>query len=94
MHHGSCPQELGRLLLEERLAGATLLIMANKQDVPGALGADDIRQVRSRSQEPGAAPGAQTAGSASGFLVRGSREFVTLAALRPVSRFCVGQQHT
>lgn len=39
------PQELGRLLQEERLAGATLLIMANKQDVPGALGADAIREV-------------------------------------------------
>lgn len=42
----ACPpwQELGRLLQEERLAGATLLIMANKQDVPGALGADAIRE--------------------------------------------------
>jgi ADP-ribosylation factor-like protein 2 len=40
-----CAEELGRLLLEERLAGATLLIMANKQDVPGALGADDIKAV-------------------------------------------------
>ncbi len=38
-------QELARLLQEERLAGATLLIMANKQDVPGALGADAIREV-------------------------------------------------
>lgn len=41
----AAPQELGKLLLEERLAGATLLIMANKQDVPGALGADAIREV-------------------------------------------------
>lgn len=39
------PQELGRLLQEERLAGATLLIMANKQDVPGALSKEAIREV-------------------------------------------------
>ncbi|KAI7838471.1 hypothetical protein COHA_007734 [Chlorella ohadii] len=39
-----CAEELARLLQEERLAGATLLIMANKQDVPGALGADAIRE--------------------------------------------------
>ena len=38
-------QELGKLLLEERLAGATLLIMANKQDVPGALDPQQIREV-------------------------------------------------
>jgi ADP-ribosylation factor-like protein 2 len=34
--------ELRRLLGEERLAGATLLILANKQDVAGALGLDEI----------------------------------------------------
>ncbi|EFN54547.1 hypothetical protein CHLNCDRAFT_24653 [Chlorella variabilis] len=39
-----CAEELGKLLLEERLAGATLLIMANKQDVPGALSAEAIRE--------------------------------------------------
>ena len=43
---GCLPQELGLLLQEERLAGATLLILANKQDVPGALGADAIREAR------------------------------------------------
>ena len=32
------------LLQEERLAGATLLVMANKQDVPGAL---DVREIQS-----------------------------------------------
>lgn len=39
-----CAQELHTLLKEERLAGATLLILANKQDVAGALQTDDIRQ--------------------------------------------------
>ncbi|KAI8817039.1 ADP-ribosylation factor family-domain-containing protein [Fimicolochytrium jonesii] len=32
-----CREELGGVLGEERLAGATLLIYANKQDIPGAL---------------------------------------------------------
>lgn len=32
-----CRAELQALLQEERLAGATLLVMANKQDLPGAL---------------------------------------------------------
>lgn len=30
----------------KRLAGATLLIFANKQDLPGALSAEEIRQVQ------------------------------------------------
>ncbi|CAE7546110.1 ARL2 [Symbiodinium sp. KB8] len=38
-----CKQELDRLLQEERLAGATLLIFANKQDLPGAMTAPEIR---------------------------------------------------
>eukprot|EP00416_Gambierdiscus_australes_P036325 CAMPEP_0171096826 /NCGR_PEP_ID=MMETSP0766_2-20121228/46036_1 /TAXON_ID=439317 /ORGANISM="Gambierdiscus australes, Strain CAWD 149" /LENGTH=184 /DNA_ID=CAMNT_0011555897 /DNA_START=232 /DNA_END=786 /DNA_ORIENTATION=+ len=38
-----CRKELERLLHEERLAGATLLIFANKQDLPGALSATEIR---------------------------------------------------
>jgi ADP-ribosylation factor-like protein 2 len=33
------------LLLEERLAGATLLIFANKQDVAGSLSATDLENV-------------------------------------------------
>lgn len=37
-----CRGELERLLLEERLAGATLLVLANKQDLPGALRAKDM----------------------------------------------------
>lgn len=39
-----CKQELDSLLLEERLAGATLLVFANKQDLPGSLSADDIKE--------------------------------------------------
>lgn len=38
-------QELHKLLLEERLAGATLLILANKQDVAGALSPPEIEKV-------------------------------------------------
>ncbi|XKL62261.1 hypothetical protein PGB90_002094 [Kerria lacca] len=40
-----CSVELHSLLLEEQLAGATLLIFANKQDLPGALSPEEIRQV-------------------------------------------------
>ncbi|XP_066926881.1 ADP-ribosylation factor-like protein 2 [Clytia hemisphaerica] len=40
-----CKKELKSLLLEERLAGATLLVFANKQDLPGALKADEIAKV-------------------------------------------------
>nr|XP_021528698.1 ADP-ribosylation factor-like protein 2 [Aotus nancymaae] len=39
-----CQRELQSLLLEERLAGATLLIFANKQDLPGALSSNAIRE--------------------------------------------------
>ncbi|XP_074387204.1 ADP-ribosylation factor-like protein 2 isoform X2 [Zonotrichia albicollis] len=39
-----CARELKALLKEERLAGASLLVFANKQDLPGALPAGDIRQ--------------------------------------------------
>lgn len=38
--------ELASLLKEERLAGATLLVLANKQDMPGALPPGEIEQVR------------------------------------------------
>lgn len=41
----SCREELHILLEEERLAGATLLILANKQDLPGALSAHEISEV-------------------------------------------------
>lgn len=39
-----CRMELERLLMEERLAGASLLILANKQDIGGALSTIDIVQ--------------------------------------------------
>lgn len=39
-----CKQELSVLLKEERLAGATLLVFANKQDLPGALSKEAIRE--------------------------------------------------
>jgi ADP-ribosylation factor-like protein 2 len=37
-----CKEELNKLLKEERLAGASLLILANKQDLDGALSAAEI----------------------------------------------------
>jgi ADP-ribosylation factor-like protein 2 len=40
-----CKIELQRLLQEEKLAGASLLIFANKQDLPGALTKEDIINV-------------------------------------------------
>ena len=40
-----CAEELHKLLLEERLAGATLMIFANKQDVAGALTPAEIEMV-------------------------------------------------
>uniref|UniRef100_A0A182N9J6 ADP-ribosylation factor-like protein 2 n=1 Tax=Anopheles dirus TaxID=7168 RepID=A0A182N9J6_9DIPT len=45
MRMESCREELTVLLQEERLAGATLLVLANKQDLPGALTANDIKQL-------------------------------------------------
>lgn len=36
--------ELWSLLREERLAGATILVLANKQDIAGAMSSVDIRQ--------------------------------------------------
>ena len=41
-----CRAELHGLLKEEKLAGASLLILANKQDMPGALSAQQIEQAR------------------------------------------------
>jgi ADP-ribosylation factor-like protein 2 len=40
-----CRQELMELLHQERLAGASLLIFANKQDVAGALSSEEIAEV-------------------------------------------------
>lgn len=39
-----CRAELHGLLKEDRLAGASLLVMANKQDIPGALGIVEIEE--------------------------------------------------
>lgn len=40
-----CKRELHKLLEEERLLGATLLIFANKQDLPGACSCDDLERM-------------------------------------------------
>ena len=40
-----CKNELHSLLLEERLAGATLLIFANKQDINGSLTSEEIEEL-------------------------------------------------
>lgn len=45
MRMESCKAELEVLLQEERLGGATLLVLANKQDLPGALSSQEIRDV-------------------------------------------------
>ncbi|RKP25194.1 ADP ribosylation factor [Syncephalis pseudoplumigaleata] len=37
-----CKRELDNLLKEERLAGASLLVLANKQDLSGAMTVDEI----------------------------------------------------
>ncbi|KAI0566512.1 ADP-ribosylation factor [Gracilaria domingensis] len=37
-----CREELEKLLMEERLAGASLLVLANKQDLSGALSTEQI----------------------------------------------------
>lgn len=34
------------LLKEERLAGASFLVLANKQDIPGAMSIQQVEQVR------------------------------------------------
>jgi len=44
MRLNDCKRELHALLVEERLAGATLLVFANKQDLPGSLTAKEIRE--------------------------------------------------
>jgi ADP-ribosylation factor-like protein 2 len=47
----ACRKELHALLQEERLFGATLLILANKQDIPAALSLQEIEQVRTSPQQ-------------------------------------------
>lgn len=44
MRMGDCRKELQELLMEEQLAGATLLVLANKQDIGGALTADEVAE--------------------------------------------------
>eukprot|EP01090_Pellita_catalonica_P010543 TRINITY_DN21978_c0_g1_i1.p1 TRINITY_DN21978_c0_g1~~TRINITY_DN21978_c0_g1_i1.p1 ORF type:complete len:186 (-),score=25.32 TRINITY_DN21978_c0_g1_i1:172-729(-) len=41
----ACKTELGSLLQEERLAGASLLVLANKQDLPDSLPPEKIRDI-------------------------------------------------
>uniref|UniRef100_A0A1B6EZQ5 ADP-ribosylation factor-like protein 2 n=1 Tax=Cuerna arida TaxID=1464854 RepID=A0A1B6EZQ5_9HEMI len=41
----ACRDELHALLKEERLQGATLLVFANKQDLPGSLTSEEIKDV-------------------------------------------------
>ncbi|EMD41179.1 GTP-binding protein [Gelatoporia subvermispora B] len=43
MRMQDCKEELHSLLLEDRLAGASLLVLANKQDLPGSLSGPEIR---------------------------------------------------
>jgi len=40
-----CRDEMHKLLREERLQGATLLVLANKQDLEGAATHDEIREL-------------------------------------------------
>ncbi|CAG9813560.1 unnamed protein product [Phaedon cochleariae] len=40
-----CKAELHALLKEERLVGATLLIFANKQDLPGACSMEELQEI-------------------------------------------------
>lgn len=40
-----CKTELHALLKEERLLGASLLVLANKQDLPGSLGVSEIATI-------------------------------------------------
>ena len=45
MRINDCKAELNKLLEEERLLGATLLIFANKQDLPGSLSTEELSQL-------------------------------------------------
>lgn len=46
-HISFVPNVLSSLAIFQRLAGATLLVFANKQDLPGALSKEAIREVSS-----------------------------------------------
>lgn len=56
-----CAQELSELLLEDKLAGASLLIFANKQDLAGALPVERVAQELQLAALPSAASGAARA---------------------------------
>ncbi|KAL5530739.1 ARL2 [Sanghuangporus sanghuang] len=45
MRMSDCKEELYKLLTEDRLAGASLLIFANKQDISGAMTSTEIRDM-------------------------------------------------
>lgn len=45
-----CRRELHQLLQEERLLGASLLILANKQDLPHSLPVDQVKQLLALDQ--------------------------------------------
>ena len=47
-----CKAELLSLLRQEKLAGASLLIFANKQDIVGALSSEEIAQVLELETDP------------------------------------------
>ena len=40
-----CGQQLRQMLQEERLMGVSLLVFANKQDIPGSLTADQVTEL-------------------------------------------------
>ena len=40
-----CKDELHNLLKQEKLAGATLLVFCNKQDINGALNVEEIKNI-------------------------------------------------
>jgi len=46
-----CQQELENLLQQEKLAGASLLVLANKQDIKGSLSSKEIEQILQLSEE-------------------------------------------
>ena len=74
-----CRAELHGLLREEKLAGASLLILANKQDLPGALTGAQIEQARTRGR-----PARRRARSATPGVVGAS--WVARAARREAAR--------
>lgn len=40
-----CKEELHNLLKQEKLAGATLIVLCNKQDINGALSVNEIKEL-------------------------------------------------